>query len=219
MYFSSSPEATSTPAGTLHGGAGRAQENDCSPLSTHSTIQLTFESPSDEEPRLSPSNLSRTSMDGSQSVKRKGTRVDVPIATAPLTKKARIVRGMSSDKTAGIRDAMSGLETEDGQANLSKKDRCAARTAESRKTDSKRGLRIFDVGKGKAIEQTEWDKPPKRGRPKVLMSKRTSISRPGSRLFGREPKAGNKKFSKLDRDDMDVDELAMDDPAHRKEGS
>ena len=206
--LSSSPDAISTPAGRLHDREGSDRDGYRKSAQTHPRNQLTVEGPSDEEPWHTPLSRSGFSPSGSPSAKKRYSRVESPSPTLPFTKKTKMVSRMPDDEAGDVTDAMSGLDTHSDPEPLSKKEYGNTKKTEAGKSDRRKGLRIFDVAKGKETEAVEGDKALKPGHHRALMGKQSAFSRPASRLFCFDSRPGNGKFSKLDHDDMDVDELS-----------
>ncbi|MDI1487340.1 MAG: hypothetical protein OHK93_006609 [Ramalina farinacea] len=206
--LSSSPDASSTPAGRLHNRDGRDHDDDRKLPQTYPRHELTVEGPSDEEPWHTPLSLSRFSADRNQSAKKRESLYDPPSPTLPLSKKAKMVSRMPADEAGNVTDAMSGLDTQGDPEPSSKKDPGGTRKTEAGKADRRKGLRIFDVAKGKETEAVEGDKALKQSHPRALMGKKSAFSRPASGLFCFDSRPGNGKFSKLEQDEMDADELS-----------
>ena len=206
--LSSSPDASSTPAGRLHNRDGSDHDDDRKSHQKYPRHELTVEGPSDEEPWHTPLSRSRFSADENQSAKKRASRADPPSPTLPLTKKAKMVSRMPVDEAENVTDAMSGLDTQGDPESSSNKDYRDAKKIEAGKANRRKGLSIFDVAKGKESEAIERDKALKQGHPRALMAKKSAFSRPASGLFCFDSRQGNGKFSKLDQDEMDVDELS-----------
>ena len=208
-YFSSSPVSHSTPYERLAPRPPAATSKRlCGIPRSPSILEFSFEAHSDGEQSIAPSTVSKTITDGSQSIKRKSGVENLRSPTAPAAKKPRVSSRLSRDETANLAVGLSNLDTEDDNTPLSPKDKTAGKQLQPLKQASKgKGLAIFDVGKGKEKETRKEEPPPaKKQRPKGFV-KRSSFSRPSSMIFGRESRAGNRKFAKMG-DEMDVDELA-----------
>ena len=208
MYFSSSPVSQSTPYDHLVPRPMTAREQRLTILArSPSILEFSFEGQSEDGHSVAPSTASKTVTDGSHSVKRKSAQENLRSPAVPATKKAKISNRLSRDEAANLSAGISSLETEDQCAPLSPKDKTVTKSAWPRQVSKGKGLAIFDLGKGKAPEARQEGQAAKKERPKGFINKRASFPRPSSRIFGRESRAGNRKFSKLD-DDMDIDELA-----------
>ena len=207
-FFSSSPVAHSTPCDRLATRPAPASNKRLSMLTrSPSILEFSFEDQSGDEHSVTPSTVSKTITDGSQSIKRKSGQENLRSPTVPVTKRARVSSRLSRDDTANLAIGLSNLETEDERTPLSQRDKNARKPPTPRKLNKGKGLGIFEVGKGKEKESGPEEPPPKELRPKGLIGKRSSFPRPRSMMFGRDSRAGNRNFAKLD-DDMDVDELA-----------
>ena len=214
MFFSSSPEATSTPHRRLDPNSAAADKAYHSTVEkSPSILEFSFEGPSDEEKSIAPSTGSKTVTDASQSVKRKNAKENLRSPTEPAAKKAKTSSRLSCDNTIDLAANLGNLDTEDERAPLSPEKR-RKKHSPLRQANRKRGLGIFEVGKGKSVEAKVKEGLNGKERPKGLINKRSSFPRPGSMLFGRESRGGNRKFAKLDDDEMDVDELDTKDPKY-----
>ena len=211
MVFSSSPEATSTPHRRLDPKSAATNKNHRSSLvKSPSILEFSFEGPSDDEESIAPSTVSKTITDGSQSVKRKNAKENLRSPSEPAAKRAKISSRLPRDDTLNLAATLGNLDTEDERAPLSP-ERRTKRPSPRRPVYRRKGLGIFDVGKGKAVETKVEDRMTGEQRRKGLVNKRSSFPRPSSMLFGRESRTGNRNFTKLDGDEMDVDELDTDD--------
>ena len=181
-----------------------------------SVLEFSFEAPSDDASSSAPSPQPKASDGSSLSVKRKGATDDLRSGLSPATKKIK-TDSIDSSEDMGLTMGISQLGTGDEREPLSPKstnDQIAKPNGNVSKV--RRGLSIFDVGKGKAPEEIEDDMPKQfRARPKF--SKRASHPRPNSVLFsrGRESRAGMKRLSAVEGDDTDTDELQMNDAAYQ----
>lgn len=206
--LSSSPDASSTPAGRLHDRDGSEQSDNCDSPSTYAHPELTIEGPKERGPLDTPFSHSTFSADGNQSAKKRYSFCDPPSPTLPLSKKAKMVSRMPADEAEGVTNAMSSLDTQRDQDSPLKKYHGDIKKTGAGKADRKKGLSIFDVAKGKETEAVQGETPSKEGHPRGLKGKRSAFSRPVSGLFWFDSRPGNGKFSKLDQDEMDVDELS-----------
>lgn len=209
-FFSSSPVAHSTPQIRLE--PHFLGTNKRAPSQSPSILDFSFEGRSEDEISLCQSTNSRTFTDGSLSVKRKSARANLRSHLSPAPKKART----SSKEETMLADAIYQLGTDDERAPLSPKNKNARLAPLGRTVSRGRGMSIFDVGKGKAVEGKD-DYEVKRPRPRGIVGKRSSLPRPGSGLFlvGRESRAGMRRLTSMDGDSMDIDELQADDLAYQ----
>ena len=207
MYFSSSPDATSTPDGKLNPRFGLTQEKRGGSVKSPSILEFSFEEHSDNDDFVAVSPASKAVTDGSQSVKRKSAQDDLRSRIQPAAKKTKTSTQTAEDDIA---TRLSHLETEDEYASLSPSKKKTTKKAQL--SGKRTGLKIFDLkkgkGKGKMAETKHTESAAKQPHQQGSTNKRSSLARPNSMLFGRESRLGNKKFSKLDEDEMDVDELA-----------
>ncbi|KAK3170916.1 hypothetical protein OEA41_003000 [Lepraria neglecta] len=181
-----------------------------------SVLEFSFEAPSDDASSSAPSPQPRASDGSSLSVKRKGGTDDLRSGLSPATKKIK-TDSIDSSEDMGLATGISQLDTGAERDPLSPKstnDQIAKPNGNVSKV--RRGLSIFNVGKGKAPEEIEDDMP-KQFRARPNFSKRASHPRPSSVLFsrGRESRAGMKRLSAVEGDDTDTDELQMNDAAYQ----
>ena len=216
MVFSSSPQATSTPRNRLdtHFAMAHKKHRNMS-VKSPSILEVSFERSSDDDRSVAPSIVSKTVTDGSQSVKRKSAQDNLRSPLEREAKKAKKSRKLPSDEEVSLAINLNNLNTEDERTPLSPEKQPKERGL-LRQPNRKKGLGIFDLskGKGKEPESRREEHPTRKQRPSVPMMKRSSFSRPSSMLFGRESRAGGKKFAKLDDDEMEADELGSDDPKY-----
>lgn len=220
MFFSSPPVDHSTPQIRLERqpeGKGDSQDR---PLLTRSPsiMEFSFEDNSDIEmsegvPRKG--HETKASDGSSLSIKRKGATEDLRSQLAPATKKAK-TESVGSNEDLGLVAGIHELDTGDERAPLSPKSVNLLGMRPTRNSSKRKGMSIFDVGKGKEPESREEDvitKP--RARPNA--TKRASAS---STLFsrGRESKHGMRRLVPSDDDSMDVDELQLDDVRYQVGG-
>ena len=206
--LSSSPDASSTPAGRLHDRDGSKHDDHGVLPQIYARPELTIEGPNEEGLLNTPFSHSPFSTDGNQSAKKRVSPCDPPSPTLPLSKKAKVVSRMPADEAEGVTNAMSSLDTQRDQEFLSKEYHGDIKNTGAGKAHRKKGLSIFDVAKGKETEAVQGEAPLKEGHPRALKGNKSSFSRPASRLFCFESRPGIGKFSKLDQDEMDVDELS-----------
>ena len=211
-YFSSSPVGYSTPRIRLepqapatgdkiaHGALQRSP----------SIIEFSFEGQSEDASSEAQSPKTRAS-EGSASVKRKGAAEDLRSQVAPATKKLKT----DSKDEGGLAASISHLVTEDDLVPLSDESTDVAITKPSRNASKRKGMRIFDLGKGKLVEGAVEDEA-KRLWTRAIASKRVSVSRPTSVLFSRG-RAGMQRLEQTDGDDMNIDELQVEDAAFHVE--
>ena len=211
-YFSSSPVGYSTPRIRLEPqrlikgtetAAGALQRSP-------SILEFSFEGQSEDASSVAQSPKTRAS-EGSASVKRKGAAEDLRSQMAPASKKLKTDSMFSKDE-GGLAAGISHLATGDDCGLISPGSTNTTCTKPSRNATKRRGMSIFDLGKGKFPEgmvENEAKKPWVR----AIASKR--VSRPTSVLFsrGRESRAGMQRLEQMDGDDMDIDELQANDVA------
>ena len=181
-----------------------------------SVLEFSFEAPNNDASSSAPSPQPRASDGSTLSVKRKGTTDDLRSGLSPATKK---IKTDSIDSSEGIRltTGISQLDTGDERDPLSRKstnDQIAKPNGNVSKV--RRGLNIFDVGKGKAPEEI-GDDILKRFRARPNFSKRASHPRSKSVLFSRgcESRTDMKQISAVEGDDTDTDELQMNNAVYQ----
>lgn len=231
-FFSSSPVGYSTPRIRLEPPQiSNAPTTPAGALvRSHSILEFSFEaqsedamsqasSPQTEAPEEPPIHKIRASGEASSpetrmserslSVKRKGATEDLRSQAAPATKKVKMESTSSKDE-GGLAAGISLLGTGSERVPLSPKS-TNIRPAPSRNASMRRGLSIFDISKGKGLEEKDEDVV-KRPWTRTSASKRSSMPGSGSVLFsrGRESRAGMQRLGPIDGDHMDVDELQMD---------
>ena len=199
LSFSSSPEATSTP----YSKWGLSHMADSQQRQTRGGHQ------NKDEDSITSSPASRTITDGSQSVKRKSAQPNLRLPGTPVVKKARVSGQRSHDAATKLASGISNLETQDENPESFSPKKIRAKKQRQQQANRRKGLGIFDVGKGKGKE-VDGDVFSQGSRSKGSNSKRNSFSRPGSLLLGRGSRVtGKGNFEKLgDDDSMDIDELA-----------
>ena len=213
-FFSSSPVAYSTPRIRLEpqppmkGNNSAASTLQRSP----SILEFSFEGQSEDASSEAQSPKPRTS-EGSTSVKRKGATEDLRSQVAPTTKKLKTESVFSRDE-GGLAAGIGQLATEDDGDLPSLGSTNAIVAKPSRNASKRKGVSIFDLGKGKYPEGRSEDET-KKPWTRAIASKRSSIARPSSVLFsrGRESRAGMQRLEQMDGNDMEIDELQMDDVA------
>ena len=212
-FFSSSPIGHSTPRIRLdpYSEPGEGKELHGGLVRTPSILEFSFEGQIDEATEAAPRDP-----DGSTSVKRKGTNEEIWSQLTPAYKRAK-TQSIGSQDAMGLAAGISRLETGDERAPLSPKSTNADLAKPNRNASRRTGLRIFDVGKGKATETRGEDKAKKLG-VRLGASKRSSSRRSSSVLFSRESRAGMRRLTPSDKDEMDIDELETDDIAYQVGG-
>ena len=215
-FFSSSPVGYSTPRIRLDPQPATNPREMLSDtiLRSPSILEFSFEAQSDEESQALASNH-RVS-DGSNSVKRKGATGDLRSQISPAHKKAK-TGSLGSKDDLRLAAGISQLDTGNERTPLSPKSNNVALVKPNRNASKRRGLSIFDVGKGKAPEVDE-DNVTRKTRTRSSASRRSSSSRPSSTLFSRESRAGMRRLAPIDGDRMDIDELETDDIAYQVGG-
>ena len=214
LYFSSSPEATSTPPIRLREKRSdilRKEVNNHFGSTSRSNAYALVQS-KDISP-LSASTASKTTTDGSLSVKRKSAQENLRSLVSPASKKPKVLSRRHDEEADLVAYGLIGLDTQDLKSGPSPPapDQRRKQRPQGKANLKRKGLAIFDIGKGKAPEERDEERPVVRKRPTDGVNvKRSSFSRPNSMLFGIDRKqSGKRKFIKLDADDaMDVDELA-----------
>ena len=217
-YFSSSPISYSTPRIRLESqpNAKPIKSTKCALVRSPSILEFSFEAPSEGASSNPASPQTRASEGSSMSVKRKGATDDLRSQVAPATKKVKR-DSIASVESLGLASDISKMETHDERIPLSPK---SANThllvPQQNQSKLRRGLSIFDVGKGKAPESREDDEASTL-RPRINNSRKSSVPRPSSMAFNRvlRPRPEMQRLSSFDPGDMDVDELQMDDAAYQ----
>lgn len=210
-FFSSSPVGYSTPRIRLEpqppveGNKPAASTLQRSP----SILEFSFEGQSEDASSEAQSPLTRAS-EGSTSVKRKGATEDLRSRMTPTTKKLKTESILSKDE-AGLAAGISQLATEDDRGLLSLENTNTMATKPSRNASKRKGVSIFDIGKGKFPEGISEDET-KRPWARAIASKRSSVTRPSSVLFSRG-REGMQRLEQMGGDDMEIDELQTDDVA------
>ena len=211
-----------------------------SPLS-HSTPRVRYETPCevDREPdQLAPSVLSDSGeksthdarkvpsspqhhqarlSDGSNlSIKRKEATEDLRAQLEPMAKKAKTDSNHSKDDLELV-SGINGLATEEEGTSHSTQSVDLEASDSFRNTNKRKGMNIFDVGKGKAAESKDDDEPIPKTRLYLNAVKRSSITRPNSSLFnrGRNFRSGVHRLAQADGYSMDIDELQVDDASYQ----
>ena len=212
LYFSSSPDDTSTPQTKWKNRATDSWKSRSSMPITRKSDKATARASSGDEKSITPSTASKTVTDGSQSVKRKSAQENLRLISPAITKRPRTSRQSSQDPAAKLVVGMNSLDTQDGERSPLSSKITKANKQRPHQVNKRKGLAIFDVGKGKAPESREEEIfSMKRPQLKSTGGRRASFTRPHSILFGREPKTEDtRKFARLeDADDMEIDELAQ----------
>ena len=218
-FFSSSPVGYSTPRIRLEpqqpmkGNKAAVDALQRSP----SILEFSFEGQSEDASSEAQSPRTRVS-EGNASVKRKGAAEDLRSQVAPVTKKLK-TDSVSSRDEGGLAAGISHLATADDRGLLPPESTNATAAKLSRNASKRKGMSIFDLGKGKFLDGTVEDEVKKHWT-RAIASKRSSISRPTSVLFsrGRESRAGMQRLEQTEGDDMDIDELQVNDVAFRVGG-
>ena len=216
--FSSSPIGYSTPRIRLESqpNAKSSKSTKGALVRSPSILEFSFEDPSNGTSSSPASPQPRASEGSSLSVKRKGATDDLRSQITPATKKVKR-NSVASIESLGLASGISRMETHDERVPLSPKSANTHLLApQEDRNKLKRGLSIFDVGKGKARESTEDDGANKL-RPRITNPRKSSVPRPSSmafnRVLGSRPEMH--RLSSFDAGDMDVDELQMDDAAYQ----
>ena len=213
--FSSSPVGFSTPRIRLEPQPpATGEKNTGGALQrSPSILEFSFEGQSEDASSDAQSPKTRAS-EGSASVKRKGAAEDLRSQIAPATKKLK-TDSISSKDEGGLAAGISHLVTGDDRVLLSHESTNAAIAKPSRNASKRKGMSIFDLGKGKLVEGIVEDEAKKLWA-RATASKRASGSRPTSVLFSRG-RAGMQRLEQTDGDDMDIDELQLDDAVFHAE--
>ena len=216
--FSSSPIGYSTPRIRLESqpNAKPSKSTKGALVRSPSILEFSFEDPSNGTSSSPASPQPRASEGSSLSVKRKGATDDLRSQVTPATKKVKR-NSVASIESLGLASGISRMETHDERVPLSPKSANTHLLAPQQDRNKlKRGLSIFDVGKGKAPESTEDDGANKL-RPRITNLRKSSVPRPSSMVFNRVlgPRPEMHRLSSFDAGDMDVDELQVDDAAYQ----
>ena len=224
MSFSSPPLAHSTPRVQVKPKYDDDVDGQGKPLPARSVSALdpTPESMSDDalmEDSSLTGHPARLSNGSSLSVKRKEATEDLRAQLAPMAKKAKTDSTGSIDDlglVAGINDLDAGTK----RVPLSPKSDNLRRSDPIRNMSKRKGMSIFDVGKGKAPEIKDEEELPQKPRTRSHKVKRSSTSRPGSSLFnrGRNSRTSVRQSTPAGEDSMDIDELQMDDESFQIRG-
>lgn len=217
-FFSSSPISYSTPRIRLESQpiAKPNKSTKGALVRSPSILEFSFEAPSEGASSSPASPQPRASEGSSLSVKRKGATDDLRSQIAPATKKVKR-DSVASVESLGLASGISRMETHDERIPLSPKSANTHLLAPQQNQNKlRRGLSIFDVGKGKAPESREDDEANKL-RPRVSNLRKSSVPRPSSMAFHRvlHPRPEMQRLSSFGAGDMDVDELQMDDAAYQ----
>lgn len=221
MFFSSPPTEHSTPRIRLEPQIDASRHIQKQSLLPHSpsVMDISFEDQGDVTagPPGSPRYHEAKASDGSSfSVKRKSGSEDLRGQQTPLVKKSK-TDSTGSDEDHGLSisltDGIRGLDTGNERTPLSPKDPNRRQAKVDRKAKIRKGVSIFDVGKGKAPERREDDDVPSGPQARPDMFKRSSFSLPSSILFSRSREARNDthQYMQMDSNSMDIDELQLDD--------
>ena len=213
-YFSSSPVGYSTPRVRLEpqppmkgnkAGAGGLQRSP-------SILEFSFEGQSEDASSEAQSPRTRAS-EGSASVKRKGAAEDLRSQVAPSTKKLK-TDSISSKDEGGLAADISHLATDDDGELLAPENTHPAIAKPGRNASKRKGVSIFELGKGRFPEGTV-DEEVKKHWTRAIASRRSSVSQSTSVLFsrGRDSRSGMQRLPDVDGDDMDIDELQANDVA------
>ena len=217
-FFSSSPIGYSTPRIRLE-SQPNAKPNKSTKgalVRSPSVLEFSFEGPSEGRSSSPTSPQPRASDGSSLSVKRKGATDDLRSQVAPATKKVKR-DSLASVESLGLASGISRMETHDERVPLSPKSANTHLLAPQQiQNKLRRGLSIFDVGKGKAPESREDDGASKL-LPRINNLRKPSIPRPRSMAFHRvlDSRPEMQRLSSFDAGDMDVDELQSDDAAYQ----
>ena len=217
LYFSSPPLGHSTPRIRLEPQSNvnegeQSRQLDSVRSSTYDDLEddvsLDIQLPHRKEARLS---------DGSSlSIKRKEATGDLRAQLTPVTKKAK----RESFNSEEDREMMTGViepKTSDERVPLSPNNGRMNGSDPAPKASKRKGMGLFDIGKGKAQESNDDDGVGHPTRTRLSGGKRSSFSRPNSSLFsrGRSSRAGISCLAQSDTDSMDIDELQIDDAAYQ----
>ncbi|KAG8528080.1 uncharacterized protein KY384_006996 [Bacidia gigantensis] len=210
MYFSSSPDATSTSSKLFTKQDKVVDQRHESPCQSPSTTNSSLDSqPDDEHPYIS-TPASKSATDGNQSVKRKSAQRNLRVLDGPAPKRTKTHRQISLEDARSLTEGVNNLGTRDDEQHPWSRSGLKTKSSAQRPKSHGKGLGIFDVGKGKGPEKRVDEEflMTKNQRPKGFNVRHNSYPRPNSILFGRSSKpAGQGKFMKLDDNDMNVDEL------------
>ena len=213
MDFSSSPVGFSTPRIRLKPQLAKSTKRSVQTLQrSPSLLDFSFEGKSEDEHSLAPSATSKSVTDGSQSVKRKSAHSDLRSPALPAKKKSKIFPSSSNEEMA-IGVSLMGIEDE--RVPLSSQDRNTVLAPGGRLASKSRGLKIFDVGKGKSVE-AKCDGENRKVRPRPIINRRSSLPRSSSGLFsGRDSRPGLKRLTSFGADSMEIDELQINDATYQ----
>lgn len=211
-YFSSSPVGYSTPRIRLeteppvNGNQKAASALQRSP----SILEFSFEGQSEDASSDAQSPNTRAS-EGSTSVKRKGATEDLRSRGAPASKRLKTL-SISSKDEGRLAAGISQLATEDDRGILPSENTNAVVAKPSSNASKRKGMNIFDLGKGRIAERIGEDET-KRPWARAIASRRSSTTRPSSVLFsrGRESRTGMRRLEHTDGDEVDIDELQVSD--------
>ena len=216
--FSSSPIGYSTPRIRLESQPPAKQNKSTKGalVRSPSILEFSFEDPSNGTSSSPASPQPRASEGSSLSVKRKGATDDLRSHVKPATKKVKR-NSVASIESLGLASGISRMETHDERVPLSPKSANTHLLAPQQdQSKLKRGLSIFDVGKGKAPESRE-DVGANQLRPNITTLTKSSVPRPSSMAFNRvlHSRPEMHRLSSYDAEDMDIDELQTDDAAYQ----
>ena len=216
MLFSSPPIGHSTPRTRLESqSTARDGLHDLNPLEHEASVSDPKSRYWDNEGASNSGGTchSAKASDGSNlSIKRKGGTEDLRAQQALPTKKSKMDSADSEDDlglTIGIR----GLETGNERIPLSPKSSNKGDIRSGQNAYKRKGMSIFDLGKGKASERKDLDDGPE---PRARSyPRRSSITLSRSKLFSRArgSRNGAHRYAELVSDSMDIDELQTDDAA------
>ena len=220
MYFSSSPLGHSTPRTRFE-----PQINDDADSQTRRFLSRTPSLPASKSEDLdgdvlmrdwSPqSDPARFSNGSSLSVKRKEATKDLRAQSAPVAKKAKTdPDGTKED--LGLVARINNLDTKDERVPLSPTSVNTRAGYPPRNGSKRKGVRIFDVGKGKEKESKDNGGQTSKTHNGLQTTKRSSLTRPGNALFSRRrnSRTGMHQHTHSDEDSMDIDELQMHNAAY-----
>lgn len=216
--FSSSPIGYSTPRIRLESQPNAQPDKSTKGalVRSPSILEFSFEDPGSGTSSGPASPQPRASEGSSLSVKRKGATGDLRSQVTPAPKKVKR-DSVASIESLGLVSGISRMEAHGEGVPLSPKSANTHLLAPQQDQNKlKRGLSIFDIGKGKAPESREDDGANKL-RPRITNLRKSSVPRPSSmafnRVLGSRPEMH--RLSSFDDRDIDVDELQMDDAAYQ----
>ena len=212
-FFSSSPVGFSTPRLRLEPRSDADGKKRLTGVlvRTPSILDFSFEeykTDDDDEPATPAGGSLTTDYEHSWSVKRKSAKEDLRAQLSPLNSNPRRISDASTDEL--LTTEVSHLDTQDRHP-FSTKDINTKIVRSYREARRVKGMSMFDTS-NKEEALIAAAAPRSRS---VVGSRPFSTSRTPSILFSRESRAHARQLSTTDGDGMDIDELQMDDQAHR----